>query len=141
VNGSSEASCLKQFTTTSSASGGQREFLSRGIQPRSPRKRKARATAGAQYGVEKKRALTDKSQEYEFRRLAGARRSLDGYIECKAMWEPTWIRVEDLRGDRAVKEAEKVITRKFGKAVWETEARRSGYCDDLSNRSVGDGVL
>lgn len=84
-----------------------------------------RATKAAQQGIQKERICTGKSQEYEFLRLGSARRTAHGSIEFKVMWKPSWVPAEDLRGKKALEEAEGLVVELFGQAIWDMEMSRS----------------
>lgn len=90
------------------------------------------ATKTAQRGVQKKRVSTGQGQEYEFRRLSTARRTPGGSIEYKVIWQPSWVTLEDLRGKRALEEAEDLVLGKFGRPTWDMELFEAGYMDDMS---------
>lgn len=90
------------------------------------------ATKTARRGVQKKRVSTGKSQEYQFLRLNSARRTPSGSIEYKVIWKPSWVTLEDLRGKRALEEAEDLVLDKFGQPTWDTEMLGTGYMDEIS---------
>ncbi|KAM4060856.1 hypothetical protein HRG_014335 [Hirsutella rhossiliensis] len=98
---------------------------------RSGRKRNSapRAAATASYRVQKKRIATCTSKEYEFLRLGEVRKAWNGFMEYKVIWKPTWASIEDLRGKRALEEAEELIVDEFGQVAWEKEMERSGHFD------------
>ncbi|KAM4061258.1 hypothetical protein HRG_013755 [Hirsutella rhossiliensis] len=96
---------------------------------RSRRKRKSapRAAASVSYRVQKKRIATCTTQEYDFLRLGEVRKAWNGSIEYKVIWKPTWASTDDLRGKRALEEAEELVVDEFGQVVWEKEMGRSGH--------------
>ncbi|KAM4063313.1 hypothetical protein HRG_013865 [Hirsutella rhossiliensis] len=76
-----------------------------------------------------KRIATCTSREYEFLRLVEVRKAWNGSIEYKVIWKPTWASIDDLRGKRALEEAEELIVDEFGQVAWEKEMERSGHFD------------
>ncbi|KAM4064120.1 hypothetical protein HRG_007143 [Hirsutella rhossiliensis] len=98
---------------------------------RSQRKRKVapRPATTASNRFQKKRIATCSSQEYEFLRLGEVRKAWNGSIEYKVIWKPTWAYIDDLRGKRALEEAEELIVDEFGQVAWEKEMARSGHFD------------
>ncbi|KAK4077624.1 hypothetical protein Purlil1_12262 [Purpureocillium lilacinum] len=91
------------------------------------------ATKTAQRGVQKKRVSAGQGLEYEFLRLSTARRTPSGSIEYKVIWQPSWVNLEDLRGKRALEEAEELVLGKFGRPTWDMELLEAGYMDDMSD--------
>lgn len=128
-NGTLEPDCLEPQEPMPSEAVTAREQPPVTQPRRSQRRRKAtpRAAGTAQHGVQKKRVSTGTSQEYEFLRLGEARKASNGSIEYKVMWKPTWVTVEDLRGERAFEEAEELVMNEFDRATWDREMRKSGY--------------
>ncbi|PNY19709.1 Uncharacterized protein TCAP_07481 [Tolypocladium capitatum] len=99
-------------------------------QPRRTQRRRTAAPCAAgtaQHRVQKKRASSSRSQEYEFLRLGEAREAPNGSIEYKVIWAPTWVTVDYLRGQRSFEEAEELVVKEFDRATWEREVRKSGY--------------
>ncbi|KAM4062581.1 hypothetical protein HRG_011281 [Hirsutella rhossiliensis] len=98
---------------------------------RSQRKRNVtpRPATTALNRIQKKRIATCSSQEYEFLRLGEVRKAWNGSIEYKVIWKPTWVSIDDLRGKRALEEAEELIVDEFGQVSWEKEMGRSGHVD------------
>ncbi|POR35276.1 Uncharacterized protein TPAR_04523, partial [Tolypocladium paradoxum] len=87
--------------------------------------KRGRSTAGRVGPVRKKRASARKGLEYEFLRLAEARRQ-GRKMQYKIIWTPTWMTLADLRGKRAIEEAEDLVVEAFGRDEWEKEAQASG---------------
>ncbi|KID61803.1 uncharacterized protein G6M90_00g113170 [Metarhizium brunneum] len=104
---------------------------------RSNQKRKyntTRTTGSGEHRIQKKRASVSGRQVFEYSRLGAIREGVDGRIQFKICWKPTWGTLEDLRGSRALKEAEELIINKYDKDTWDEEMNKSGRLA-LSTRS------
>ena len=96
---------------------------------RSNQKRKkntTRTTGSGEHRIQKKRASVSRRQVFEYSRLGAIREGVDGRIQFKICWKPTWGTLEDLRGTRALKEAEELIVNEYDEVTWDEEMRRSG---------------
>lgn len=96
---------------------------------RSNQKRKKntpRTTDSGEYRIQKKRASVSRRQVFEYSRLGAIREGVNGRIQFKICWKPTWGTLEDLRGTRALKEAEELILNEYDEVTWDEEMRRSG---------------
>ncbi|OAQ60167.1 casein kinase 1, delta [Pochonia chlamydosporia 170] len=83
-------------------------------------------TGSGQNRVQKKHASSGRGQFFEYSRLGSVREGLDGRIEFKIYWKPTWGTLEDLRGARALKEAEVLTVNYYDQDIWDEEMRKSG---------------
>ncbi|KAF5131313.1 hypothetical protein E5D57_007668 [Metarhizium anisopliae] len=104
---------------------------------RSNQKRKkntTRTTGSGEHRIQKKRASVSRKQIFEYSRLGATREGVDGRIQFKICWKPNWGTLEDLRGTRALKEAEELVVNEYDKVTWDEEMRRSGRLA-LSTRS------
>ncbi|EFY90705.1 hypothetical protein MAC_03285 [Metarhizium acridum CQMa 102] len=93
---------------------------------RSNQKRKEntpRNTSSRERRIQKKRASVSRRQVFDYSRLEAIREGVDGRIQFKICWKPTWGTLEDLRGTRALKEAEELIVNEYDKVKWDEEMR------------------
>ncbi|KAF5126294.1 hypothetical protein E5D57_010990 [Metarhizium anisopliae] len=98
--------------------------IQRGNQKR--KKNTTRTTGSGEHRIQKKRALVSRRQVFEYSRLGAIREGVDGRIQFKICWKPTWGTLEDLRGTRALKEAEELTVNEYDEYTWDEEMRRSG---------------
>ncbi|KAK9444490.1 hypothetical protein VB005_02244 [Metarhizium brunneum] len=90
------------------------------------RKNTTRSTGSGEHRIQKKRASVSRSRVLEYSSLGAIREGVDGRIQFKICWKPTWGTLEDLRGTRALKEAEELVVNEYDKVTWDEEMRRSG---------------
>lgn len=96
---------------------------------RSNQKRKkntTRTTGSGEHRIQKKRASVSRRQVFEYSRLGAIREGVDGRIQFKICWKPTWGTLEDLQGTRALKEAEDLTVNEYDEDTWDEEMCRSG---------------
>lgn len=87
---------------------------------------KSGVTGYNQHRVQKKGASVRRRQIFEYSRLGAVRKGADGRIQFMICWKPTWGSLEDLRGTRALKEAEELTINDYDQYTWDEEMRRSG---------------
>ncbi|KAF5132802.1 hypothetical protein E5D57_003424 [Metarhizium anisopliae] len=91
---------------------------------RSNQKRKkntTRTTDSGEHRIQKKRASVSRRQVFEYSRLGAIREGVDGRIQFKICWKPTWGTLEDLQGTRALKEAEDLMVNEYDEDTWNEE--------------------
>ncbi|KAF5127275.1 hypothetical protein E5D57_008205 [Metarhizium anisopliae] len=97
---------------------------------RSNQKRKEstpRTTGSGEHRIQKQRASVSRRQVFEYSRLGAIREGVDGRIQFKICWKPTWGTLEDLRGTRALKEAEELTVNEYDEDTWDEEMRKYGH--------------
>lgn len=86
-----------------------------------------RSTSSGEHRIQKKRASVSRRQVFEYSRLGAIREGVNGRLQFKIYWKPTWGTLEDLRGTRALKEAEELTVNEYDEDTWHEEMRKYGH--------------
>ncbi|EFY90667.1 hypothetical protein MAC_03249 [Metarhizium acridum CQMa 102] len=108
--------------------------IQRGNQKR--KKNTRRTTGSGEHRIGKKRASVSRRQVFEYSRLGAIRSGVEGRIQFRIYWKPTWGTLEDLRGTRALKEAEELIVNEYDEVTWDEEMLSPAVDVDLLHKPL-----
>lgn len=132
-SGSPRSGTIKRETDSAGAMmGATDDAVTAGSACQSDQKRTKKTPGGTGSGqnrVQKKHASSGRRQFFEFSRLGAVREGVDGRIEFKICWKPTWGTLEDLQGFKALAEARVLTINEYSQARWDDEIESSGHVD------------